>query len=93
MRYPLNLVLENWEYLWSYLTFWVEIMDDDFFLKNFVGHMSIFGATDTPVSDFWWCLLWVSKPEWVLPYSNFAEAYVIYIPWDSPLVQHLCRCI
>ena len=30
----------------------------------FVGHTSIFGATDTPVSDFWWHLLWVSKPEW-----------------------------
>ena len=26
--------------------------------------MSIYGVTDTPVSDFWWCLLWVSKPEW-----------------------------
>ena len=24
-----------------------------FFKKIFVGHMSIFGATDTPVSDFW----------------------------------------
>ena len=22
------------------------------------------GATKTPVLDFWWCLLWVSKPEW-----------------------------
>ena len=22
------------------------------------------GATDTPVLDFWWHLLWVSKPEW-----------------------------
>ena len=27
MRYPLNLVLESWEYLWSYLTFWVVILD------------------------------------------------------------------
>ena len=35
------------------------------------------GATDTPVSDFWWCLLWVSKPEWVLPYSSLVEAYVL----------------
>ena len=26
--------------------------------------MSIFGATDTPVLDFWLHLLWVSKPEW-----------------------------
>ena len=27
MRCPLNLVLESWEYLWSYLTFWVVILD------------------------------------------------------------------
>ena len=27
MLYPLNLVLESWEYLWSYLTFWVVILD------------------------------------------------------------------
>ena len=27
MRYLLNLVLESWEYLWSYLTFWVVILD------------------------------------------------------------------
>ena len=25
--YPLNLVLENWEYLWFYLTFWIVILD------------------------------------------------------------------
>ena len=33
--------------------------------------MSFFGATGTPVLDFWSRLLWVSKPEWVLPYSLF----------------------
>ena len=27
MQYPLNLVLESWEYLWFYLTFWVVILD------------------------------------------------------------------
>ena len=32
--------------------------------------MSIFGATDTPLSDFWWSLLWV---------SNLAEANMIYV--------------
>ena len=68
-------------------------LQHSFFFLNFVGHMSIFGATDTPVSDFWWRLLWVSKPEWVLPYLNFAEAYLIYVTWDSPLVRHLCWCI
>ena len=45
-----------------------------FFRKNsfFVGdiHMSYFGATGTPVLDFWWRFLWVLKPEWVLPYSH-----------------------
>ena len=35
------------------------------------------GATDTPVLDFWWRLLWVSKPEWVLPHSSLAEVYVL----------------
>ena len=25
-------------------------------------YMSYFGAIGTPVLDFWWCLLWVSKP-------------------------------
>ena len=24
-----------------------------------------------PFLDFWWHLLWVSKPEWILPYSLF----------------------
>ena len=27
MRCPLNLVLENWEYLCFYLTFWIVILD------------------------------------------------------------------
>ena len=27
MRYPLNLVLESWEYLWFYLTFCIVILD------------------------------------------------------------------
>ena len=43
------------------------------FYKVFGGHMSFFGATGTPVLDFWWHLLWVSKPEWVLPYSLFCR--------------------
>ena len=35
------------------------------FLKHFWGDISPFcGATDTPVLEFWWRLLWVSKPGW-----------------------------
>ena len=37
-----------------------------FFLwgASFGGHESMFGATDTPVLNFWRHLLWVLKPEW-----------------------------
>ena len=31
--------------------------------------MSFCGATDIPVLNFWWCLLWVSKPEWSAPFE------------------------
>ena len=49
-----------------------------FFFFKFLEDMSPFcGAIDTPVSDFWWRLLWVSKPEWVLPYSSLVEAYML----------------
>ena len=46
-------------------------------------------APPFPSIDFCWHLLWVSKPEGVLPYSLFAEANVMYIPWDPSLVPHL----
>ena len=41
MRYPLNLVLENWEYLWSYWTFWVVIVDGDLKLPKLSIHTTI----------------------------------------------------
>ena len=51
-----------------------------FFFLKFLEDMSPFcGATDTPILDFWWRLLWVSKPDWVLPYSSLAEAYVLQL--------------
>ena len=34
-----------------------------FWKKNWGGHMSFCEATDTPILDFWWRLLWVSEPE------------------------------
>ena len=48
----------------------------------FVGHidMSYFGATGTPVLDFWWRLLWVSKPEWVLPYLHHGGECHVHSP-------------
>ena len=50
--------------------------------------MSNFGATGTPVLDFWWLLLWVSKPEWFC-LIRIVEANVMYISWDPPLVLHV----
>ena len=38
MRYPLNLVLENCEYLWFYLTFWIAILDCDLKLHKLLIH-------------------------------------------------------
>ena len=38
MRYPLNLVLENWEYLWSYLTFCIVILDYGLKLNKLLIH-------------------------------------------------------
>ena len=49
------------------------------FLKRFLEDISPFcGATDITVLDFWWCLLWVSKPEWV---TLFALGGGIYVTW------------
>ena len=38
MQYPLNLVLQNCEYLWFYLTFWVAILDCDLKLHKLLIH-------------------------------------------------------
>ena len=38
MRYPLNLVLENWEYLWSYLAFCIVILDYGLKLHKLLIH-------------------------------------------------------
>ena len=55
----LTFILHHYDSPWFYI-----------FKSFWRTHMSFFGATGTPVLDFWWHLLWVSKPEWVLPYSH-----------------------
>ena len=40
--------------------------DTENFFFNFGRHQSFCGATGAPVLDVWWCLPWVSKPEWIL---------------------------
>ena len=41
MWYPLNLVLENWEYLMFYLTFWAVIVDGDLKLPKLSIHILV----------------------------------------------------
>ena len=53
-----------------------------------VGFFFVFGATDNPVLDFWWCHIWVSKPEWEALFT-LGRDICLQIPWDSHLVQHL----
>ena len=56
------------------------------FFKIFVGHMSICGATDTPVLDFWMSLLgfkanhgFKANSKLICLICTLAEVYVIYI--------------
>ena len=48
-----------------------------FFFLNFLEDISPFrGATDTLVLDFWWRLLWVSKPGWI-PFACFLACIIL----------------
>ena len=53
-------------------------------------YVSYFGDTDTPILEYWWRLLGVSKPEWS---GSLAEASMIYIPRDPPPVLHLLNSL
>ena len=50
----------------------------------FDGHMPFSWATDTPVFDFWRCLLCASKSEWATLFA--LDGGVPYVHVDSPLV-------
>ena len=58
-----------------------------FFKKNvniFVGDLR-----DTHVMDYWWCLLWVSKPKWVTLFVFGRDVTLLHIHWDLPLFHVL----
>ena len=76
--YLLITFIHFFHFCWIQIYLPLFISDKFVFFLKFLEDMSPFcGATDTPVSDVWWRLLWVSKPEWVLPYSSLAEAYML----------------
>ena len=47
-----------------YFNEWAVFLLRVFLKKNLEGISPFCGASDIPVLDFWWRLLWVSKPEW-----------------------------
>ena len=52
--------------------------------------MSTFVVTDTPVSDFWWRLLWVSNPEWAASGATPLPVYMaIIVAGHFPHMQHI----
>ena len=55
-----------------------------FFSFTFLEDISPFrGATDTPVLDFWWRLLWVSKLGWSAGWHTFLPACKIHLWCDT----------
>ena len=57
-----------------------EVDESESFFFKYFDHINPFcGVTDTPVSDFCRCLLWISKRECTALLA-FAKAYVIYVP-------------
>ena len=67
----LSMSRNHWAYINLYINLCRCCSYSINFFKMFLAdtHMSYFVATGTPILKFWWCLLWVSRPEWVLPYS------------------------
>ena len=49
---------------WNKLATWSYHISTKVFFLIFGRHVSSDGATDTPVLDFWWRFLWVSKTQW-----------------------------
>ena len=87
----LNYLISGWMAVLYTMT---RLVIELFFFLNVLEDMSPFlGATDTPVSDFWWRPLWVSKPKWVLPHSSVCVTLMLvcFIPCMklNPLVRHL----
>ena len=91
--------LHNWHFTIYHSLFWYIISpvfsvfgkgeEVEFFLKIFWRTWVLFVGPLIP-------LLWTSsdissgfQSQSGQPYSHLAEAYVLHVPWDSPLVWHL----
>ena len=55
------------------------------FFKKRLDDISPFcGATDTPNLDFWWCLIWVSKPKWATLFTfTHLRAVNVFKAWTA----------
>ena len=57
------------------------------FLKKLEDISPFLWATDTPFLDFWWCLLWVSNPEWEWGLIHTWQRYTCCM---FPEIHHWC---
>ena len=70
------------EFEYKFFTLQGEISPNKFFLLNFGRHLSFYGATDTPVLDFWWCHLWFLHAEWTALFGLDRGVCDIYLLWN-----------
>ena len=88
-------IVKRWLHAIDYVRFWheslsVHVKINMHALHFWRTHVLFLGGrgTCTPVLDFLWRLLWVSKPGGFCLIHFFVEANVMYIPWDPPLLLH-----
>ena len=62
-----------------------------FFFLIFGGHESFWGATDTPVLDFWQHLPWVSKPGWIPCLHASSPACHEFLRFTSSVIPADCK--
>ena len=76
-----------------YASYWNAIL----LKQNFEDISPFCRATDTPVLDFWWCLLWVSKPGLILHLRATSPVYNRILTFTSGAIpadlffKHLYR--
>ena len=76
------------------ITKWVNLNQRLCWTSDYLTFFPFCEATDSPVSDFWWRLLGVSKPEWVALFALDGGVCVTrslsYAGWAFWLI---CKCI
>ena len=65
---------------------WIKLL----FLKLLEDIRPFRGATDTPILDFWWCLLWVSRPGWIPSLCASSPVHSEFLRFTSGVTPANC---